>query len=309
MTVKSARWGYAFAVLAALISGVSIYVNSFGVRLFHDATIYTMLKNSVGGAVLLLVVLISARRRAEYRTLNRRQSAWLVALAITGGSIPYVFFFSGLLLTNAVTASILNHLQFAFVALIAFVFLREKITAPMWAGLVILLVGVTLGTNLGKVHWDTGAALILVSSVLFAIDFVIAKHLLGQLSPVAVMTAKMSLGSLMLAAYAAVTGRLALVGHLTGAQWRITIIVGLILLAFTVTTFLAIRLVSVTAVIAIGQASPIVTAVIDLVETHRLRLPLLNSLGLLITLLAVGVILFIGSRQEGSAAPVIEASA
>ncbi len=302
--MRSARWGYLFAALAALISGVSIYVNSFGVRIFHDATVYTMLKNSVGGAVLLALLLVSAKRRSEYRSLDRRQSAWLIALAITGGSVPYVLFFSGLLLTNAVTASVLNHLQFAFVALIAFAFLREKITAPMWAGLVVLLVGVTLGTNLGQVHWDRGAQLILVSTLLFAVDFVIAKHLLGQLSTLSVMTAKMSLGSLMLIAYTAVIGRLGLVAHLSAAQWRITLIVGLILLAFTVTTFIAIRLVSVTAVIAIGQASPIVTAIIDLVQTHRLRLPLLNSLGLLVTLLAVGTILFIGSRQERQVAPI-----
>lgn len=298
MTRSSARWGYAFAALAALISGVSIYVNSFGVRLIHDATVYTTLKNSVGGAVLLAALLVSSRRRAEYRSLDRRQAGWLVLLALTGGSIPYVLFFQGLLQTNAVTASVLNHLQFAFVALLAFAFLREKITLPMWAGLIVLLVGVTLGTNLGQVHWDAGARLILASTLLFAIDFVIAKHLLGRLSTLAVMTAKLSLGSLMLLAYTAATGRLRLIAHLTGAQWRITLIVGLILLAFTVATFVAIRLVSVTAVIAIGQASPIVTAVIDLVQTHRLRLPLLNTVGLLLTLLAVGAILFVGSRHE-----------
>lgn len=304
-----ARWGYVFAALAALISGVSIYVNSFGVRLFHDATVYTLLKNSVGGVVLLAALLLSSGRRAEYRSLAGRQSLWLIALAITGGSIPYVLFFSGLLLTNAVTASVLNHLQFAFVALIAFVFLRETITAPMWAGLSVLLVGVTLGTNLGQVHWDRGAQLILASTLLFAIDFVIAKHLLSQLSALAVMTAKMSLGSLILAGYAAVTGRLGTVAHLTPAQWRITLIVGLILLAFTVTTFVAIKLVSVTAVIAIGQASPIVTAIIDLVETGRLRLPVWNSLGLLVTLLAVGTILLVGTRSETAAEPASGAPA
>ena len=302
MRIRGAGWGYGFAALAALISGVSIYVNSFGVRLFHDATVYTTLKNSVGGAVLLTALIVSSRRRAEYRALDRRQALWLIALAITGGSVPYVLFFEGLLQTNAVTASVLNHLQFAFVALIAFVFLRERVAPPMWAALAVLLVGVTLGTNLGRVHLDRGAWLILASTLLFAIDFVIAKHLLRNLSTLAVMTAKMSLGSLMLVAYTVATGKLGLVTHLTAAQWRITVGVGLILLAFTVATFIAIRLVSVTAVIAIGQASPIVTALIDLIQTHRLRLPVLNSLGLLITLLAVATILLIGGRQERAGA-------
>lgn len=298
MKALNPRLGYTFAVLAAVISGVSIYVNSFGVKLFHDATVYTLLKNGVVGLILLVALLFAASRRAEYRRLNRRQSAWLIALALTGGSIPYVLFFTGLQHTNAITASVLNHLQFAFVAVIAFVFLRERISAWMWAGLLVLLVGATLGTNLGKVHWDTGAYLILASTVLFAIDFVIAKHLLRELSTLAVMTAKMSLGTLMLIAYSAWTGRLSAVGHLTAAQWRISITVGLILLAFTVTTFVAIRNVSVTAVIAIGQASPIITALLDLAVTRHLRLPLANSVGLLVTFVAVAAILIIGSRSE-----------
>ena len=303
MKTLNPRLGYTFAVLAAIISGVSIYVNSFGVKLFHDATLYTMLKNSVVGLVLVVALLFVASRRAEYRRLNGRQSAWLVALALTGGSIPYVLFFTGLQLTNAITASVLNHLQFAFVALIAFLFLRERLSAWMWAGLAVLLVGATLGTNLGKVHWDTGAYLILTSTILFAIDFVIAKHLLKDLSTLAVMTAKMSLGSLLLIAYSAWTGRLDAVAHLTAAQWRISIIVGFILLAFTITTFVAIANVSVTAVIAIGQASPIITALLDLALTRHLRLPLANSIGLLVTFVAVAAILFIGSRTEARTRP------
>ena len=298
MKALNPRLGYTFAVLAAIISGVSIYVNSFGVKLFHDATVYTLLKNGVVGLILVVALLFAATRRAEYRRLNGRQSVWLVALALTGGSIPYVLFFTGLQHTNAITASVLNHLQFAFVAVIAFVFLRERVSAWMWAGLLVLLVGVTLGTNLGKVHWDTGAYLILASTVLFAIDFVIAKHLLKELSTLAVMTAKMSLGTLMLIAYSAWTGRLAAVAHLTAAQWRISMTVGLILLAFTVTTFVAIRNVSVTAVIAIGQASPIITALLDLAVSRHLRLPLANSVGLLVTFIAVAAILILGSRSE-----------
>ena len=293
------RIGYTFAVLAAIISGVSIYVNSFGVRLFHDATLYTLLKNGVVGLILLVPLIFLPSRRAEYLRLNRTQSLWLIALAITGGSVPYVLFFSGLLLTNAITASVINHLQFALVALIAVVFLRERIAPAMWAGLIVLLVGATLGTNLGKVHWDTGAYLVLASTVLFAIDFVIAKHLLKELSTLSVMTAKMSLGSLMLVAYAAFTGSLAKVPHLTAVQWRISLLVGLVLLAFTISTFIAIRNVSVTAVIAIGQASPIVTALMGLLATGALALPIANSIGLLVTLLAVAAILVIGARSEG----------
>jgi len=295
---RNPRLGYTCAVLAAIISGVSIYVNSFGVKLFHDATLYTMLKNSVVGLLLLLPLIFMARRRMEYARLNRRQSAWLVALALTGGSIPYVLFFHGLQLTNAITGSVLNHLQFAFVALIAFVFLRERISAWMWAGLAVLLAGTLLGTNLGRVHWDTGAYLVMASTLLFAIDFVIAKHLLQGLSTLAVMAAKMTLGSALLVVYSGLTGHLAGVARLTAHQVELVLLTGLILLAFTCLTFLAIRHAMVSAVMAIGMASPIVTTALQLAVNQHLTVAPADLAGIVVTVLAVAAILVLGIRQE-----------
>jgi hypothetical protein len=63
----------------------------------------------------------------------------------------------------------------------------------MWTGPAVLLLGALLGTNLRARAWNEGAWLVAVSTVLFAIDFVIAKHLLRGLSTLTVMTARMTL--------------------------------------------------------------------------------------------------------------------
>src|SRR5579859_3536511 len=177
--VSDERFGYVLAALAAIVSGVSVYVNSLGVQSVADPILYTTLKDGVVGLALLLPLAASRSRRAEYRRLDRRTWGWMVALALTGGSVPFALFYTGLQATTAATAALIDHFQFVLVAVFAAAFLREAIRPAMWTGLAVLLLGTSLGTNLRALAWNEGAALVGVSTVLFAIDFVIAKHLLG----------------------------------------------------------------------------------------------------------------------------------
>jgi drug/metabolite transporter (DMT)-like permease len=262
--MRSSATGYRLALLAALISGASIFVNSVAVRAIPDATLYTTLKNGVTGVLLLLPLLVLASRRAEVLKLGARDAAWLAALAVIGGSVPYVLFFRGLQLTTATTGSLLNHAQFLFVALLAVPLLRERITSIAWVGLALLAAGSLVGTDVGALRWNEGAVFILVSTGMFAAGVVIARRLLARLSAELVMSAKMSAGAAMLAIYAAVSGRLAGASSLSAAQWAVVLGTGVILLAFTVATTYALRHAPALAVTAIGMASPPVTLALQL---------------------------------------------
>ena len=291
----NARLGYSMAVVAAVISGFSIYVNSLGVAgVIKDATLYTTLKNSVVGVIVLVPLLFLARQRAEFTRLPRSQWAWLVALAVVGGSVPYVLFFEGLRLATATTGALINHLQFAVVAVLAAVFLRERLAAPVLAA-VAVLVGVSfIGVSLNAVTFGRGAALVLASTVLFASGFVIAKHLLGGMSTQAVMTAKMTGGSVMLIAYSGVTGHLRPIAHLTSAQWEWAVLTGIILFAFTAAILLAIKHAPVTAVLSIGTASPLITLALQASGGHAPRLAGAPALSLALTVVAAAGIAFWG---------------
>jgi drug/metabolite transporter (DMT)-like permease len=292
------RIGYAFAVLNAVISGVAVYVNSLGVATFQSPTLYTALKNGLVGVLLLVPVIILGRERQRFQQMSSRDWAWLLAVAVVGGSVPYALFFTGLKMTNAVTGSLGDHLQFALVAVLAVLLLKERLTPTLWAGLLVLLAGVLLGTNLNLVRWNTGTALILASTVLFAVEWVIVKHLLrGRLHPFTVMTAKMTLGSILLFAYLAARGGLSPVLHLSGKQGGYLVATGLILLCFTASIFIAIRHARVSAVMAIGAGAPLVTVAIQLAANHHVSLTN-GGAGLLLTLIAVITILLVGLRQE-----------
>lgn len=297
------RVGYGLAVLNAVVSGVAIYVNSRGVSHFHNAVVYTSLKNGVSGLLLLPLALFPAQRR-RYRQLRRRDWQWLLLLAVTSGSLPYALYFTGLKMTNAVTGSLGSHLEFVVVAVLAVVFVGERLSRPMWAGLAVLLAGVLLSTSLGLVRFNEGTALIAVSTVLFSVGFVITKHLFqGRLATTVVMTAHLTVGSVFLFVYLAAVGELAPIAHLDSLQWSYVVATGIILLLFTVTAYVAIRLIRVAAVTAIGAGAPIVTIAVDLLVNRPAHVAG-EEIGLALTFVAVGAILVIGLRQEGTTATI-----
>lgn len=300
----SAALGYGFAALAAVISGISVYINSLGVKSFSDPILYTTLKDGFVGLLLLIPLALSSGWRAEYQHVNRKTWAWLIALALTGGSLPFALFFSGLQLTTAATGALVNHFQFVLVALIAVIFLKERLRPAMWAGFAVLLAGTLLGTDLQTLDWNLGALLVAASAVLFAIDFVIAKHLLRGLATLTVMTARMTIGTAMLFVYVVASGRLAPVAQFNTTQWMFVVVTGFMLLLFTSTTFTAIRHASVSSVLAIGTAAPIITTLIQVAATGRLALSPADALGLIITLVLVPTIIIIGVRQDNRAVPV-----
>jgi drug/metabolite transporter (DMT)-like permease len=295
---SEARLGYGLAALAATISGVSVYVNSLGVQSVADPILYTTLKDGVVGLALLVPLAVSPSRRAEYRRLDRRTWSWMVALALTGGSLPFALFVTGLQMTTAATGALINHFQFVMVALFAASFLREPIRPAMWTGFGVLLLGTVLSTNLRALAWNEGAWFVGASTVLFAIDFVIAKHLLRGLATLTVMTARMTLGTAMLLLYVIASGRLEQVAHLGPTQWQFVVITGVILLAFTMTTFTAIKLASVSAVMAIGAAAPIITTLLQVGISGQLNLAAADIAGVAATLLAVVVVVVVGIRQS-----------
>jgi drug/metabolite transporter (DMT)-like permease len=292
--------GYALAVSAAAISGVAIIVNSLGVKLFKDSATYTTLKNGVVGLLVLVPFFAMSASRVELGRLSRRQWGWLAVLAVISGSVPFLLFFEGLRQTDAVTGALFNHLQFALVAVLAAILLRERISAPMWLGFAALVVATNIGINLGAVRVNTGTALLLASTTLFAAGFVLAKHLLAGLSTMTVMSARMTLGSLVLLVYLAATGRLGAIGHLHADQWQFVIVTGLILFAFVATTLAAIKRVPVSAVMAIGMASPLVTTVLEAAHDGRLRLnPAdLANLGFTVAVITAIVVIGLGEARR-----------
>lgn len=291
------RLGYALAVVNMLTSGVAIYVNSIGVKSFGDSTLYTALKNALVGLVILLPLAFSKHSRAEIRHLTFGSWALLIVVSLIGGSFSYALYFRGLQLSTPVTASLVDHTQFLFVAALAALFLGERFGPAVWAALVVLLIGLSLGIAASAVRLDVGVAFLAGATLLFAADFTLMKYLLRSVSAYMVMLFKMSLGSLLLLLYSGLTGHVGAILRLTPRQWELVVVTGLILLAFTVTSILGLRHASAMAVTAIPAGSPIVTTGIVLLSQH-VSIPVSRWIGLSLMLVAVLVVFMLGSRRE-----------
>ncbi|GAA6525131.1 EamA family transporter [Intrasporangium sp. DVR] len=256
--------GLLLALATAVVSGVSVYVNSFGVKAISDASTYTTAKNLVAAAVL--VVLLAAARPAGARLTRPSTTGHWLGLAyvgVLGGSVPFVLFFEGLQRAQAPQAAFLHKTLVLWVALLALVVLKERLSWLHWVAIGLLVGGQWALAGAGGLPSGSGALLILAATLLWSVETVVAKRLLVGVSSWTVGITRMGVGSLVLLGWLTVTGRLPGLGSLTGAQWRWVLVCGALLAAYVATWFAALaraQAVDVTAVLVLGA---VITAAID----------------------------------------------
>jgi len=259
--------GIALAFVAALVSGVSIYVNGHAVKHFGDATVYTTAKNAVAGVLLLaLAFAVPARRTRAPSTSRRTRERWLayVAVAAIGGSVAFVLFFEGLARAEATQAAFIQKTLVVWVALLAIPLLHERFGALHAAAIGLLLVGQAwLAGHVGTVAFGAGEAMILAATLLWSVEVVLAKWLLGWIAPQTLAAARMALGTGLLLGWLAVSGRLGQLTSLDAEQWRWVLLTGLLLTGYVAVWYTALSLaqaIDVTAVLVFGA---VVTALLS----------------------------------------------
>src|SRR5262249_26113353 len=108
LVVNARAAGIGLALVTACVSGVSVYVNGHAVKHFDAATASPTAKNAVAG-VLLLLLAVGVPRAAGAtrvgRASSRGQGPALLAVAVIGGSVPFVLFFEGLTRSEATQAA------------------------------------------------------------------------------------------------------------------------------------------------------------------------------------------------------------
>jgi drug/metabolite transporter (DMT)-like permease len=258
----AARRGVLLAFGTAAISGLSVYLNSFGVKLVSDAAVYTTAKNGVAAIVLVALALAFGAGR-EARALDSRNRLGLVAIAIIGGSIPFVLFFSGLAIATAPTAAFIQKTMFIWVALMAVPFLGERLGLIQIGALGTLLVGQALIAPPTGMGWGAGETMIAAATLMWSVEVVLAKRLLTGISPQLLGASRMGLGLVILLGYLAVSGRLGGLAAIGGEAWLWVLITGGLLAGYVATWFGALRLASATTVTSVLVVAAVVTGVLS----------------------------------------------
>lgn len=261
------RLGIALAFTAACISGVSVWVNAMAVKAFGDPILYTTIKNLIAGVILVTLSALLTRRGSAQgltRPRGRRQLVGLGIVGLLGGGLAFALFFEGLSRTTAASAGFVQKTLVLWVAVLAVSFLRERFGPLHVAAIGLLLAGqLVAGGGAVLPALGTGESLVFLATLIWALEVVIAKRLLADLSPLTVAVARMGIGGVALVAFTLASGHAATLATLSATQWGWVALTGLILSGYVGVWFSALaraQAVDVTAVLVCGA---IITAVLN----------------------------------------------
>ena len=315
--VRRATPGVVVAGVTAMISGVSVYVNSFGVRSYSSPAVYTTAKNLVATMALVVVTTLafSLRHRrpgsapdrfvgapsaGNERRLGARQWLGLSYVGVIGGGLAFVLFFNGLAISQPASAAFWRDTLVLWVAVLAVVFLRERLRWWNVAAMVLLVAGEIVVTGgVGQLGANRGELYVVASSVLWAGEVVVARRLLTSLAPATLAIVRMGVGALTLVVYLGVTGSLSMLVSLSAHQMTWALWTGMLLAAYVATWMSALARARALDVTSILVASALITWSLQLVAGTVVPAP--SSLGLVLIALGAGLLVWAARRRpEGS---------
>ncbi len=282
--------GIYLAFLTAVISGFAVFLNKFAIGVWSNSSVFTTAKNLIAAAFLISLIFL-LKKLPELKTLSKKQWILLAAIGLIGGSIPFLLFFKGLTLTSAASAAFIHKTLFIWVALMALPLLKEKISSLHFLALGIILAGAYLLKPLVNFRFGYGEFLILSATFIWAIENIIAKLALRNISALTVGSARMFFGSVFLLFYLFFTGGLGQLFIFSGAKTGWLLISGAILFGYVFTWYSALKFAPATAVSAILVVAAPITLLLDSIFITRrfAALPLIP-----IIMITVGAIFFAG---------------
>src|SRR3989338_5782831 len=293
--------GYATLLVlgAALISGTNNFITKIGVTVVSDPVFFTTLKNIVT-VVLLMGAVIMLRKWKEAATLTRKEWTQLGLIGVIGGAIPFALFFTGLSMTSALSGALIHKTLVFWVLLFAYPFLKERLSPLALLGVVAVFGANILLSGFKGFHIGTGELLIFAATILWAVENIIAKKTLARVSALFVASARMTIGSVLLLGFLAVSGRMVSVAGLDAAQWGVTLLTGALLFGYVLSWYTALKYAPATYVAALLVPATLVTNILTMVFiTHTITGIQIASAAL--TAVGVGLLVVYGKKTASSA--------
>lgn len=226
--------GYRLILLTALVSGVAIFLNKFGVKGINPY-IFTWSKNII--VVLFLIGVLFASKEIQILTkLKPKQWFKLILIGLFGGSIPFLLFFKGLSLSPSSSAALLHKSMFIIVTILAVIFLKEKLNKKFIFAAMFLFLGNLALLNIKSFGFGIPELLVSSAVILWAIETTISKHALKELSSITIAFGRMFFGVLFISLFLIATGNFTHLATLTTSQFG-WILFTAILLFFYITTW------------------------------------------------------------------------
>jgi drug/metabolite transporter (DMT)-like permease len=147
------------------------------------------------------------------------------------------------------------------------------------------------------ITWGVGETLIAAATIIWAIEVIVAKGVLGRVRSPIVAVARLGIGLMVLVGFLAVTGRLAGIASVDATGWMWVGITGGLLTGYVATWLAALRRAPAAEVTSILVVGAVITGVLTAVARGVLPEPIAGS-GYALVALAVIAIVVLGSRRS-----------
>ena len=295
--------GVLLVLCTALISGLAIPLNKvFVVNM--DATVFT----AVRALIIGIIFFVLGYRKSNFRYGKLKEMPWkyLLSIAVIGGALAFLFFFTGLKFTTVGRAAFLQKTLPLFVTVLAFLFLDERITKKHLYALITMFFGaiVLYSTQINPAAlWmnpSFGDMLIVIAAFLWAVETIIAKKamLKGETNYV-VSFSRMFFGGLILFGVVLLMGKTDMLFNI-GAQNLLNIAVStIVLFGYVFTWYWGIKLINVSKASAMLLISPVVSLIIGVMFLGE-PAPLMQIIGSAIILAGAYLVFKVKSKYSSA---------
>lgn len=299
---RAKTWVLALAVASTFGLTASAFV---GIR--HLSHTFTPGAMSLGrllvGSLVLGAALLVSR---SWKAMSGRDAAVLAAVGVLLFGVYNIALNAGETRVDAGTASLINQVAPAAIALLAVWLLGERLTAHAVLGIVLAFGGVAtiaLAASSGVAGDLVGVLLCLVAAFAYAVSAVLEKPLVAHLSALQITWVACTVGALVCLPFAGSLRREVLVASTADLGWLLFLGVGPTAVAFTTFAF-ALRHMDASALGVMSYLVPPLTIVMSLVFLAETP-PALAYLGGVLTL--AGVALAQRKRPVRRASPTVRA--
>jgi drug/metabolite transporter (DMT)-like permease len=264
--MKKETLGTILAILTAMISGFSIPLNKIFVVNVEPA-VFTAVRALIIGLIFLAFALWKSKKAKS--SFKKVPWKYLVLIGLIGGGLAFLLYFTGLSLTTSSRAAFLHKTLPIYTTVLAFIFLKEKVSPRQSLGLLGMLAGafILLAGQISPAEFWTnpqlGDLLVLFATMLWGVENVLAKYaLLKDESSHVVSFARMLIGSIFLFSAVIALGKTGSLMSLTPAQMGNVLISTAVLFGYVFCYYWSIRLINVSKASSLLLIAPVITLLI-----------------------------------------------
>ncbi len=299
--MKSEFIGTLLAIFTSVISGFAIIANKiFIVNL--DPTIFTSIRALFIGIIFFIIS--SFQCKFDYKKFKKVKWSYLIGIGFIGGALAFLLFFSGLKFTTGGRAAFIHKTLPVYITIFAVLFLKEKMTIKQIFALIIMLSGLFILTSSPITPtslWSNpslGDLLIIVATILWAVENIIARHAMikGE-SNFVVTFARMFIGFVFLFLSIPLLGKMDLLFNLTLEQTTNIMISTVILLGYVLFWYWSIKYINVSKASTILLLSPVISLILGVLILNE-PVPIDQLMGS--TLILIGAYFVVKIKSEFS---------